>query len=136
MPDPAEPNPDKSSRTSVIVDLRPLIDESNPCVESLFILVETEDKSGLDSAISTLNWEDLSKFWSSLQVFCAEAILAILQAKTDQDKTVAKNGEKVINACLQVAKINLDHVQADSMPEGLQQSVRNCFQVIVDNFFQ
>ena len=86
----------------------------------LYIHIQVKkDNFKLEEEVLKLTEINLSQLWINCKIFIGEAILAILDQSSAE--VTLQPPEKIIKACLGIAKATLENVQ--HTPESHQQSV-------------
>ena len=70
--------------------------------------------------------EKLSQLWLNCKVFIGEAILHIIDQSSSED-VPEHPPEKILSACLLIAKTTVEKIELEHIPESLEQFVCFCF---------
>ena len=90
----------------------------------LFSKEKNDEEFSIEDEIPKLTGEKLSQLWLNCKVFIGEAILHIID-QSSSDDVPEHPPEKVLSACLLIAKTTVEKIELEHIPESLEQFV--CF---------
>ena len=96
----------------------------NNVLLSFILKLKKDEEFRLEEEIPKLPDVKLSQLWLNCKILIGEAILHILDQCSTTD-VPEHPPEKVLSACLLIAKITVEKIELEHIPDSLEQSV--CF---------